>query len=296
MHVSVIIPVYNREDVIRESMRSVLEQTFADLELIVVDDGSSDDSVEKAREIKDERVRVIACEKNRGACAARNRGIEEAEGELIAFQDSDDIWRRDKLKRSIDAMEETQADLVFCARELRDLTGGIEKTEKIPYYNLNEYPDKLERVLVSNCASTQTMLARREVFQKIRFDEDLPRFQDWDLMLQILKAGYKVHYLDEVLVDCSVLGNSITGNPEKGRQALRILEQKYEREWKKYPGSYEEYCAKAAFSLECAGLNGSEFFLKEYRAGRKPYAMCKYLLSRSGLYRYLNPEVRKKRR
>ena len=94
----VIIPTYNREGTLLRAVNSVLSQSFTDLELIVVDDGSTDHTRELVESIKDNRLRYIY-QKNAGACAARNKGIDAAEGEFIAFQDSDDVWLKEKLAR-----------------------------------------------------------------------------------------------------------------------------------------------------------------------------------------------------
>ena len=88
--VSVIIPVYNREKTIKKAIESVLEQTYTDLEVIIVDDCSTDKTIEVVESIADKRIRLVKSPKNGGACKARNLGIDHANGELIAFQDSDD--------------------------------------------------------------------------------------------------------------------------------------------------------------------------------------------------------------
>lgn len=96
--VSVIIPSYNRENTIVRAVNSVLNQTYKDIEVIVVDDCSKDRTLELLSSIKDERLKFFKLEKNSGACVARNFGIEKANGEFIAFQDSDDEWLPEKLK------------------------------------------------------------------------------------------------------------------------------------------------------------------------------------------------------
>ena len=111
--VTVIIPTYNRAKTIERSINSVLSQSYSNLELIVVDDGSSDNTKSVVENIDDSRVRYI-WQNNSGACAARNNGINNARGEYIAFNDSDDTWKPNKLEKQLEVVTKTGADVVFC--------------------------------------------------------------------------------------------------------------------------------------------------------------------------------------
>src|SRR5262245_26703612 len=99
--VSVIVPVYNRVDLLKDAVRSVLAQSFADFELIVVDDGSTADIAGALRPFEDGRIRLMRHDVNRGAAAARNSGIAEARGKFCAFLHSDDQWHPEKLARQV---------------------------------------------------------------------------------------------------------------------------------------------------------------------------------------------------
>src|SRR4028118_518511 len=103
--ISVIIPAYNAERTIRETIESVQQQTFLDLELIVINDGSKDRTVELVQSIKDDRLKIFSYE-NGGVCVARNRGIDHANGEFIAFLDADDLWTPDKLELQAAALKQ----------------------------------------------------------------------------------------------------------------------------------------------------------------------------------------------
>ena len=177
--VSVIIPVYNRKKTIKKAIESVLGQTYTDLEVIVVDDCSTDKTIE-----------LVKNPENGGACRARNIGIENAKGEYIAFHDSDDIWHADKLEKSMYYLKKENVDFVFSALNRKEMKSG--KEEILPSYNLNMEKDKLGKLLAFNCVSTQTILVKRDVCEKCKFDIDLPRFQDWDFAIQILKSGFSV--------------------------------------------------------------------------------------------------------
>ena len=111
--ISVIIPTYNREHTILNSVKSVLNQTYQNFEIIVVDDGSSDNTIDLLKKLNSDKIKVIVNETNKGAPYSRNRGIDLATGEYIAFQDSDDIWFEKKLEVCLKAIKEHDADFVF---------------------------------------------------------------------------------------------------------------------------------------------------------------------------------------
>ena len=149
--VSVVIPAYNREKTIREAVESVLEQSYTNLEVIIVDDCSTDRTVEIVESIPDDRVIIIRCKENGGACRARNIGIENAKGEYIAFHDSDDIWHADKLEKSMYYLKKENVDFVFSALNRKEMKSG--KEEILPSYNLNMEKDKLGKLLSFNCVN-----------------------------------------------------------------------------------------------------------------------------------------------
>ena len=112
--VSVIIPTYNRAHLVGRAIRSVLNQTYQDFEIIVVDDGSTDNTEEVVKSFNDPRIRYIRHEKNRGGSAACNTGIRAARGEYIAFQDSDDEWLPEKLEKQMQVFENTPTGVGGC--------------------------------------------------------------------------------------------------------------------------------------------------------------------------------------
>lgn len=187
--VSVIIPVYNGEKTIRETVESVLNQTLSDFELIIIDDGSTDSTLDVLSTIKDSRLKVVSYS-NAGVSASRNRGIELASGEYIAFLDADDFWTPDKLEFQVKALAANpQASVVYswadCIDEANQLL-GIDH-----HFTVNG--NILTRLLVSNCiaGSASSVLARREVFVEVgNFDETLTHAEDWDMWLR-LAARYE---------------------------------------------------------------------------------------------------------
>ena len=111
--ISVIIPTHNREKTIKKSIDSVLCQTYNNIEIIVVDDKSTDNTEEVINSIKDNRIKYIKLDENKGACFARNKGIELAQGKYIAFQDSDDEWLPQKLEIQLRYLEEKKFDTFY---------------------------------------------------------------------------------------------------------------------------------------------------------------------------------------
>lgn len=197
--VSVIIPAYNRAHCIQRAIQSVQSQTYKDLEIIVINDGSTDNTGEIVKSIPDDRIRYICCETNRGAGAARNEGMKAAEGSYIAFLDSDDEWLPEKIEKQIALMESLPEDWSIC------LTGGyITKNECAngvfrPDPNLNGNVFRLY-ALGRIPFLTPTIIIRRICTDRAGlFDERLWRGQDCEFFLRILKL-YKLAVIPEALV------------------------------------------------------------------------------------------------
>lgn len=207
--VSIIIPTYNRADTIRKSIDSILEQTYTNFELIIVDDGSTDNTEEIVHSVNDERLKYVKHMVNRGACAARNTGIDVAIGEYIAFQDSDDVWHNDKLKKQLNVLKLTDADIVFCNlvvgnHMLHYKQGFLQKGDNV--FGIG----------------TPTILGKASIFKEIKFDERMPRFQELEILLRIHEK-YTMYFHDEILIDCCCSGNGISTSPMKLLQACELL-------------------------------------------------------------------------
>lgn len=137
--ISVVIPLYNKEQSIASTLQTVLNQTYQDFEIVIVNDGSTDHSVEEITKVLDPRIRLIHQE-NAGVSAARNRGIEEAKGEYIAFLDADDEWKPDYLKTQYELTQKYPECSVFaCNYEFKDTQGKVTPTiiRKLPFKGKN---------------------------------------------------------------------------------------------------------------------------------------------------------------
>lgn len=193
--VSVIIPAYNRAHVLPRAITSVLNQTFTDYEIIVVDDASTDDTGTVVQNT-DGPLRVICHELNRGPAAARNTGIRAARGAYVAFLDSDDEWLPGKLARQIGLLEGLGTSYNACCsgRILTHPVLGYSWERRLP---AEEHWTRY--LLINGCdlSPGSTLVARRGVFEHTGlFDENLPRYEDWDWLLRYV-ADYDLAIVPE---------------------------------------------------------------------------------------------------
>ena len=204
--ISVIIPTYNRAHVIKRSVQSVLNQTYKNLELIIVDDGSTDNTKEIIDSINDKRI-VYVKQENQGASAARNKGIDLAKGKYIAFQDSDDVWHLDKLEKQINALKQNNADVVFCKKFIN---GNLRK-RKIAQWFKNGFLQKDELPIG---IGTQTLLLKKDIMINNKFNTAIQCIEDFEILVR-LKKNYSFFCIDEGLVDYFIQKNSVSNEYEK---------------------------------------------------------------------------------
>ncbi len=181
--ISVIIPVYNGEKTIRETIESVLNQTFSNLELIVINDGSQDSTLDIVSSIKDPRLQVLS-HKNAGKSISRNRGIEEACGEFISFLDADDLWTLDKLEAQLKALQANpQAAVAYSWVDYIDENGDFFRDGNHITMNGNAY----EKMLIQNILENgSNPLIRKEALTEVGyFNESLKHAEEWDMWLRL---------------------------------------------------------------------------------------------------------------
>lgn len=258
--ISVILPTYNRGYLLKRSLSSITNQTIEDVEIIVVDDGSTDNTESVVKSFDDDRIEYIRHEVNKGANAARNTGISESNGAYIAFQDSDDVWVPHKLEKQINVFEQSSNNLamVYC---------GVCRIW--PDYSTDYLPgekgvsgDITESLVQSNFIPTQAALVRKSCIDSVgNFDERLPRLQDWEMWLRISKK-YTIDYVDEPLVinhmdvDKLSFSNRDTANAE----ALKIILDKHAPLFSEYPKHHANHYLILGVGL---AINGDS------RQGRK---------------------------
>jgi glycosyltransferase involved in cell wall biosynthesis len=193
--VSVVIPTYNRAKTLARAIDSVLAQTYRNRELIVVDDGSTDDTDEILESYGDALIRVRQV--NRGVSAARNLGIERSNGDPVAFLDSDDEWLPEKLERQMSLFDESDP-LFICHTDEIWMRGGREIAQK--RIHAKQGGRFFERALERCLISPSSVLLSRSLLDRVgRFDEDLPAAEDYDLWLRIT-AFHEVAFIPRPLV------------------------------------------------------------------------------------------------
>ena len=230
--VSVILSTYNREEYLPRAIDSVLSQDYRELELIVVDDGSTDHTRQVVESYKDSRIRYMRTPVNKGVAAARNAGIRRAKGELIAFQDSDDVWRQGKLTKQVETLEKASENvaMVYCimTRINKDETYRLLPDENI--LKQERQGNLFERLLRGNFIGAPTICVRRAVLTGSDgvgvFDTMMPNLEDYELLLRIAKK-YQVAYIDEVLIDTYLLGDSTNSNLLNGVISNCMILEKY---------------------------------------------------------------------
>lgn len=267
--VTVIIPSYNREKTIKRAVDSVLNQSYKDIEVIVVDDCSTDNTLDVVKSIKDSRLKVFKLNENSGACVARNFGIEKAKGQYIAFQDSDDEWLPEKLEKQMIAFNKN-ADVVFCA------FNRIDNTYKDVYPVLTDGFVQRKTILEKSYVSTQTLIARKECFDNIKFDPQMPRLQDYDLVIRLSKK-FSFYFLSEPMVNMYIQNDSISKN------SIKLIDAEY-LILTKYPEDVELYPEFKFFNLSIFAINKLK---KNLKAGKEFRTIFKMKPSVKKLVKYI---------
>lgn len=201
--VSVIIPSYNSGKFLNEAIKSVASQTYRDLEIIIINDGSIDDTEKIAKDWqkKDKRIRYLKHHKNQGLASARNTGIRNSKGEYIAFLDADDVWLPQKLAVQIKKIRESGADLVFSNWYIWEHG----KRTKVEAFDSNPIQDNKKNLLnfliKKNFGNPSTAFFLKSSLEKVGlFDESLRSSEDYDLWLRFLLSKMKIGFIKKPLI------------------------------------------------------------------------------------------------
>lgn len=218
------MPTFNSEATIRETIDSILAQTYEDWELLITDDASSDNTVDVIKKTYgyDGRIKVYSNELNGGAAEARNNSIKMASGDFVAFLDSDDLWKPDKLQSQIDFMENNldlngnRINFSFTAFEIIDADGKSKnKIVDGTHSGLFTYEDMLKKKATLGCS---TVMLRRAAFPTLEMPK-LRTGQDYALWLRLLRGGNNAFIINTPLTKYRILPNSISRN--KVKKAMR---------------------------------------------------------------------------
>ena len=268
--VSVVIPVYNVEQYIEEALSSVLAQSYPNLEIIVVDDGSPDQSIALIRQVfSDVRIRIIE-QKNRGLAGARNTGIRHANGEYLAFLDSDDFWQADKIERHIQLMQANpNCGVSLCAslfvNEHSQSLERLQEPKKKSHYQAGDIfcrnpigngsvPVIHKEILAQICFTTQDKVSNGEPYSQY-FDESLRQSEDVDCWTRIaLLTNTEFHYIDSPLTNYRLNDGGLSADVDKQFEtwsALLVKLEGYAPNFAKQYGPIAKACQYRYLARRC---------------------------------------------
>ncbi len=226
--ISVIIPAYNAERTILETIKSVQQQTFKDFELIIINDGSNDSTLDIVTQIKDERIRVFSYE-NGGLPTARNRGIYQAHGEFISFVDADDLWTSDKLELQLAALEDSPDvgvaySWTVCMIET-EKTVSFVKSASV-FFEGNVY----DKLLLNNfIGSGSNILLRRQAIELAgKFEPTLKSCEDWDFYIRLANSSHFVVVPKNQIIYRKAPGSMTSKAKVMEQEALRVIDKAYQ--------------------------------------------------------------------
>ena len=222
MSISVIIPVFNGEKTIEETINSILNQTFKDIEIIIINDGSTDATLEIIKNISDSRIKIFSYP-NAGLSASRNRGIDRAKGEYISFIDADDLWTPDKLELQWQALQSNpQAAVAYSWTDYIDESSKFLKSGRRIKIN----GDAFSKLLITNFLENgSNPLIRQEALEIGGFDESLAAAEDKDMWLR-LAANYEFACVEKPQILYRTSTTSMSTNLKRQEIAsLKVIER-----------------------------------------------------------------------
>ncbi|RFS33269.1 glycosyltransferase family 2 protein [Acinetobacter sp. SWAC5] len=232
--ISIIIPMYNREKTINECLNSVSQQTYRNIEILVVDDCSYDESVNIVKNYLDNRVKLVQLDKNSGAQVARNRGIIEAKGEWIAFNDSDDIWMLNKLEKQLNILEANHFKkniVIHSDCKCFDEESGKEWVWNVP----KTEGSCLELLLKRPAPLFPTLLTSKEnLYNCGMLDEDVPSYQEWDTVIKLAQKSIFFHIREPLFTYMLHQGETISKDTKRDIEGYLYIINKYRNQMESY--------------------------------------------------------------
>lgn len=276
--VSVIIPTYNRAHLICRAIQSVLDQTYQEFEVVVVDDGSTDNTEVVVLSFGSEKIRYIRHGTNRGVAAARNTGIRNARGEYIAFQDSDDEWYSNRLENISGIMEDRKdIDFIFSYGKIIKNGEIIGEVGKAPWSNDLPKDELVIRLFSCNFIALQTVVVKKEKVLAVGgFDESFPSAEDYELWLRLIPIC-SVLYVDKPTYNLYYSQDGLTTDIKKGLKYQIRAFYKNQSTLKCYTKSRSNY-----FIIRQRYLSGVFYNMADYVYSiqdRKKLAILLYLVS-----------------
>lgn len=227
MKTTIVLPLYNSEMYIEETIKSLLCQSFDDFELLIVNDCSTDCSISLINRFDDKRIKVINQDVNKGASFSRNLGISLAEGDYIAYADSDDVYEKDWLKQSVEYLEKND-DIDAVCSWINIING---KGKKIGHWHPPTSFDEIKaNILFESVFANPTFVGRSRFVKEIRFNENLKFCEDLDVYLNAIFSGRKIINISNVNCNYRINDNGLTQNSKKNVSKLNSIRQNiYER-------------------------------------------------------------------
>jgi len=232
--VSIVVPAYNAQNFIIETLKSLSAQTFEDFEIIVINDGSSDktDKLVLNYSRKDPRVKLFS-QINKGPAAARNVGFKKAKGGYVIWADADDLWEKERLKILVNFLDKNKNYDLVTSDAYIWYPQKKEKSKR--YYTVFKVPEKLDfgHLLLGNFIFTSTLM-RRKIIENNLMDEDraIMGTEDYEFWLRVIHAGNKLKIINKPLVWYRQIGSSLSAQTEKIPQTLLFVFGKIEKKLK----------------------------------------------------------------
>lgn len=276
--VSIIIPTYNRASLLQEAIDSVFNQTYTNWELIIVDDASEDNTERVVKAISDSRVHYIRHSQNKGGADARNTGIDNSQGDYVAFLDSDDLWEPTKLETQLDQILPTNnPSKVVCYTKIKT----VNQNSKSAFFPLREKKEKesvAEYLFLGKGGEglmlTSSLMMAKSLISKTKFRPNLKRHHDLDLVIRLEKNGAVFKYIDKPL--------SIWRTHERSDRLSRCTNYKVSVQWINKCQHLISRKAKVGFLYR--------WVFRDLLNSGENYILAEWIVINSFLYRIISAE------
>ena len=274
--VSVIITTYNRAQLVSRALQSALNQTYGDFEIIVVDDASTDNTMEVLGRFEDKRIRYLRREKNGGNSASRNTGIQAAKGDYIALLDSDDEWFPEKLQKQVNKFIESgegvgliYTGFLYVSQKTGEILGQV-----IPTFRGNVYAN----LFMKGCfLANSSAFIKKTCFEKVGFfDEDLRSCVDWDMWIRLSKY-FEFDFVPDILTKFYFHENQVSSNLNMRVLGTERLIRKHKDDFSQFPSRFALYLKRIGifFFLSGNGIKGRQYLWDSIR--RYPFQRSAYI-------------------
>jgi glycosyltransferase involved in cell wall biosynthesis len=231
MKISIVIPTHNRPNLLKKAIKSVINQTYKNIEIIIIDDASIIDNKSIINNFKKTNIIYYKFNKNQGGNICRNKGVELSSGDYISFLDDDDIWNSKKLEIQLDFMLKNDLDLSYTARSILKVKDNKEISQRYSFKKITIKNNIKKSIMQNNfIGPTSSIMIKKELFFKVKgFDIEMPAMQDYDLYIRCIFNNARVLGINKALVDYYIFLNnkSIGRSLKKSNKARKLFIKKY---------------------------------------------------------------------